>query len=96
MKNNLLGVVLAVLFLLMTLITGGLIYRHIALNRQIRDVQATIAANTRARTVFNSVIADAIEYGKKNAAINPLLQQIGALPGGARPAAPTGAKPTGK
>ena len=89
MKNNLLGTVLAVLFLLMTLITGGLIYRHIMLNRQIRDVQTRINNNNLARTVFNSIIADSLEYHKKNSAIDPLLQQIGALPGVARGAAAT-------
>ena len=96
MKNNLLGTVLAVLFLLMTLITGGLIYRHIILNRQIRDVQLRINNNTQARTVFNSIIADALKYHEKNSAIDPLLQQIKALPGGARTAQPPTLKPANK
>jgi len=96
MKNNLLGTVLAVLFLLMTLITGGLIYRHITLNRQIRDVQLKIANNNNARSIFNSVIADALEYHKKNSAIDPLLQQISALPGGAHTAPTTAGKPSNK
>ncbi len=64
--------------------------------RQMHRFQAQAAMLQYRQTLINSLATDAIEYGKKNSAINPILESaLGTKPAQAAPATPV-AKPATK
>ena len=60
--------------------------------KNLLQSQATLIINKR--TFINALVNDAVEYSKKNQAINPLLESIGYKPANSAPAA--GTKPATK
>jgi beta-lactamase regulating signal transducer with metallopeptidase domain len=61
--------------------------------REVRSLQATVMAYQNKQAVLNNLIAECIEYSKRNPAINPILE-ANHLPNGQ--AAAAGAKPGAK
>jgi hypothetical protein len=77
MKNNQLTLVLVILFFLTTVATGFLVIRY---NSSIHRLQEAKGRENNALIlgkVFNQLIAESVEYGKKgNPAIEPILQSL--------------------
>jgi hypothetical protein len=76
MKNNQLTLILVILFFLTTLAAGGLIILY---NRSVHKLQdAKLRANNAVvlGRVFNQLVAESVEYSKKNPAIDPILQSL--------------------
>jgi hypothetical protein len=84
----------------MALLSLVLCYYFISAARQLRSLQTQVAIVNNQRQMINILAAEGIEYSKKNPAIDPILEWIGAKParGGASNAAPPqpAAKPAGK
>ena len=49
--------------------------------RQLRRLQPQVIAAQNNRTLVTSLVAEALEYSKRNPAIDPILESIGAKPG---------------
>lgn len=61
---------------------------------RLRDVQRSMAGAQAYRTLFASLVNDTMEYSKKNAAVDPILEAAGFKPKSTP--APTAGKPAGK
>jgi hypothetical protein len=55
-----------------------LCWNYISNTRQIRMLNLTAAQINNNRALLNALATDALEYSKRNPAINPLLESIGA------------------
>jgi len=73
-----------------------LCYTYINRARQLREMQATVNGINVRQQVLSMLVNDCVEYSKKNAAINHILQSIGVNPGAAPAAATAPAKPATK
>lgn len=62
--------------------------------RQLRRLQPQMIAVQNNRTLASGLVAEALEYSKRNPAIDPILVNIGAKPG--RSASGPGARPPAK
>jgi hypothetical protein len=49
--------------------------------RQLRRLQPQVIAAQNNRTLVAGLMAEALEYSKRNPAIDPILESIGAKPG---------------
>jgi hypothetical protein len=74
MKNNLLTNLLVGLVVLSVLATSGLAYVYVRSVQKLNQLQLQNALITRNRTLINSLANEAIEYSKRNPAIDPILQ----------------------
>ncbi len=89
MKNEpLIGTLVGVLALC-ALASVVLCYLYVAKSRELRALQGQVMLVTNRRAAFNALIVDSIEYSKKNSAINPILEAIGATPAKPAPATTT-------
>lgn len=61
--------------------------------RELRLLQSQAAMVNNNRNLITALAAESVEYGKRNPAINPILEAAGLKPG---PGAPAPAKPAGK
>jgi hypothetical protein len=61
-----------------------LCYTYISRTRELRNLQAQANIVNYQQAVLSGLINEAVEYGKTNSAITPLLQSLGV-----KPAAPT-------
>ncbi len=57
-----------------------LCYGFITKSRQLRSLNAQANAITFRQNLLNSLAVDCIEYSKKNAAIDPILESVGVKP----------------
>ena len=80
MKNSPLVNVLLVLTAVSAVLSVVLCWSYITSARQLRILQQAVAAANQNRAVLNALATEAVEYGKTNPAINPLLEQLGARP----------------
>lgn len=71
------AVVLAVVLLVSVVVTSGLCVWYLQCTRQYNAVQAQVERISRSRTLMQALLNDAVEYGKKNPAIMPILQNLG-------------------
>jgi hypothetical protein len=55
-----------------------LCWNYISNTRQLRLLNTTAAQINNNRALLNALATDAVEYSKKNPAIDPLLESIGA------------------
>lgn len=77
MKDSPLTAVLIGLLALMTLCSAGLSYLYIRSAAELRNLNTQVGFVNNNHALVNAVATDAVEYGKKNPAINPLLEAIG-------------------
>ena len=88
MKNNILTNLLVGLVVLSVLATSGLAYIYVRSVQKLNQLQLQNAFITRNRTLINSLANEAIEYSKRNPAIDPILQpfvDVKPKPGAAPP-----------
>ena len=76
MKNNQLTLILVILFFLTTLATGALVIGYNFSMRKAQDAQLRAKDAIILGKVFNQLIGESAEYGKKNPAIEPILQSL--------------------
>ena len=86
MKNNQLTTILLGLLTLSALASVVLCWLYISNTRQLRGIQAQVAAINNRNVAVQSLANEAMEYSKRNPAIDPLLVSVGLKPGKAAPA----------
>jgi hypothetical protein len=99
MKSNPLTVALVAVLAVCSIATVVLSGAFTLKLRRLGTVQARLIQINNVNGFLRSLSADSLEYGKKNPAINPLLQTFGVLTPEPRPAAspaPAATKPAGK
>jgi hypothetical protein len=96
MKRNPMMSILLAATTVMALLSLVLCWTSISKAQQLRRIQTQIAVANNNRQLINVLAAEAIEYGKKNPAIDPILEWIGAKPGRTNPAAAANLKPAAK
>ena len=87
MKNNPLTTVLLGVLTLSALASVVLCWLFISNTRELRTLQFGVATVQNNRNVINSLASDAVEYSKKNPAIDPILQSVNLKPGKSAPTA---------
>jgi len=78
-KSPLTTVLLAAL-LISVLASAGFCCAYIFKAREVRALQGQIAGIQNNRAVIAAVISDALEYSKRNSAIDPILEAAGLKP----------------
>ncbi len=94
MNKNPLVTLLMVLLLLSVLAAAGLSFWYVQSTRRLNLLQWQATQATRNRNIVQNLANEAVEYGKRNPAIDPVLQSVGLKPKPATNAAPLPAKPT--
>jgi hypothetical protein len=89
MKNNPLTTVLLGVLTISALLSVGFCWRYVSNTRELRSLQTQANMINNNRTMINSLANDTVEYGKKNPAIDPILESVGLKPGKAAPTATT-------
>ena len=59
------------------LLSLGLFWGSISKDRELRELRPQAQAVSNNRALVQSLLNDATEYGKKNAAIKPILESVG-------------------
>lgn len=77
MKNQLWTVLLFLVLLLLVLTSSGLAYVYVRSSKKLHTLQAQANVITQYRAAVQSLANEAIEYSKRNPAIDPVLQDIG-------------------
>ena len=77
MNRDRVTTILSAVLLLSVLATAGLCYWYLQAARQLRTVQLQAVAVSRNRAAMQQFAAHAMEYGRKNQAILPILETIG-------------------
>ena len=77
MKNNQLTLILVILLFLSTVATGGLVLWYNHTIHKLQDAKGRENNAIILGKVFNQLVAESAEYGKKNnSAIEPILQSL--------------------
>ena len=92
MRNNITGLVLAGMLLVVASLTAFLTYRYFSLVKQMQILQAQSEMVNYNRTRFKSLVSDSAEYSRQNPALDPILQSIGVRKNPEQPSK----KPAGK
>lgn len=85
--------VLMVLLIASLVINAGLSYQYLRSVRKLQEMQSVRIQITRVLTVFQAMVGDATEYGKRNPAILPILQPILSQATPPKPTPPPTVKP---
>ena len=94
MKNQPLTLVLVVALALNAIAAPILTYWYVQTTRKLNALKYQVSEVNRNQSSLQALAGDAIEYSRKNPAIDPLLQTVGIKP---KPgAAPASGKPAGK
>jgi hypothetical protein len=98
MKNSPFNAIFLAAVVVSSLWSVWLCYTVIARNRELRQLQARFAGVNHNQQLLASLANDAVEYSKKNPAIEPLLESIGIKPRGTNATTPATStnKPAGK
>jgi hypothetical protein len=100
MKRSPLMTILLAASTAMALLSLVLCWSLISSTRQLRGLQTQVAILNNNRQMIQVLAAEALEYSKRNPAIDPILEWLGAKPprAGASSAAPNqpAIKPAGK
>jgi hypothetical protein len=80
MRNDLLTKLLVGLVVLSVLATSGLAFLYVRSVQKMNRLQLQAALVNRNRALVNSLAAEAVEYSKRNPAIDPVLQSVGIKP----------------
>jgi hypothetical protein len=94
MKNNPLTTVLLGVLTVSALLSVGLCWRYVSNARELHSIQAQAGMINNNRALINALASDTVEYSKKNADINPILESVGLKPGKSTPT--TATKPATK
>lgn len=94
MKNSPITTVLLVTLAILSVISAIACVKFISRSRDIRQLQNRVGQINAHQALMNQLVSEVVEYSKKNPAIDPILESIGAKPASANPAAAT--KPGGK
>jgi hypothetical protein len=85
MRKNALTSLLVGLVALSVLATSGLAFLYVRSVQKLHRLQFQTAMANRNRSLINSLANDALEYSRRNPAIDPVLQSVGLKP---RPGSP--------
>jgi hypothetical protein len=77
MKNSPFNTILLAAIVLSSLWSIWLCYTLISRTRDLRTLQAEANFVNYQQAVLNNLMGEAVEYGKKNPAIDPLLESLG-------------------
>ena len=91
MKSNSLAVALAGMLLVVAALTAWFAVSFNLSYLQLRRLQSKAATYTNNRALVQTLAGDLVEYGKRNSAIDPILQSIG-LKAANTTAAPAGSQ----
>ena len=80
MKNSPLTTILLAVLTVSALLSLYLCWLLIAKGRELRSLQATVGQIESNRRLASALAADALEYSKKNAAIDPILEAANLKP----------------
>jgi len=80
MRNSSATTVLLGLLVISALLSIGLFFGLISKERQLRELQMTAARINNNRALVGSLAGEALEYSKKNPAIDPILEAAGVKP----------------
>ncbi len=80
MKNSPLTTILLAGAGLSALLSVGLCWFTISNTRELRNLQTQANMINNNRAIAGALVNDAIEYGKKNPAIDPILESAGFKP----------------
>jgi hypothetical protein len=93
MGKNTTALVLVGLLLISTLFTAFFSYYAVTRNGELRRLQMQMTSINNNQTIARALANDAVEYSKRNPAIDPILQAYGVKP---KPVATTPAAKSGK
>lgn len=94
MKNSPLTKALLVLVVVISLWSVYYCMSYNSKTRELRTMQAQVAFINMRQQVVQALLAEAMEYSKKNPAIDPILEAAGAKP--SKTNMPPAIKPAGK
>jgi hypothetical protein len=80
MKNSPFNAIFLAAVVVSSLWSVWLCYTFISRTRELRNLQAKANVVNYQQAVLNSLLNEAVEYGKTNSAITPLLQSLGVKP----------------
>ena len=80
MRNSSSTTVLLGLLVISALLSIGLFWRVIAKDRELRDLRMNAAQINNRRALVAALASEAVEYSKKNPAIDPILEAAGIKP----------------
>jgi hypothetical protein len=86
MKSNAVTNLLVGLVVLTVVATTSLALYYVRSVQNLNTLQLQTAIINRNRALANSLVAETVEYSKRNPAIDPILQSIGAKPRAGAPA----------
>jgi hypothetical protein len=86
MSKSPLNTLLLAILTVSTLASVGLCFMYISNARQFRSLNNQVAFINQRNQAIQALANDAIEYSKRNPAIDPILQSIGAKPKAGQPA----------
>jgi hypothetical protein len=95
MKSNPLKTVLEWVLVTSLLVSIVCFVQFLNRSRTLRTFQGEMVRYQSTHNMLNALLADCVEYSKRNPAINPILESVGVKQGPATPATST-AKPAGK
>ena len=72
--------ILLIVAVVAALSSSGLCYLYIKNGRELREAQAKVAQINNSRMLINALVGETVEYSKKNAAIDPILESAGIKP----------------
>lgn len=90
--KNLLLLILTGLLFVSAILSAICVVTYVRGTGELRALQGKAASIENNRTLVRSLAAEAMEYGKKNPAIDPLLQSFGLKAAPAAPASPKATK----
>ena len=76
MKRDLLTSVLALILLASAMAAAAMYYKLLRLSQQSRALQETVVHVNQHKAAMNQFLVDLNEYGLRNPALNPLLDQM--------------------
>lgn len=77
MKNPLWTLFLFLVLMVLVLTSSVLAFVYVRSGKRLNTLQAQAAVITQYRSAIQSLATEAIEYSKRNPAIDPILQDIG-------------------
>ena len=81
MKNSPITTVLLVALAVLSIWSAISCFKLISRSIEMRRIQTEVGRINARQTLIGSLVNEAVEYSKKNPAIDPLLESIGAKPG---------------
>ena len=93
MKNSPMTTILLTVLAFSAIFSVATCWLYIGKNRELRQLQTTVSGVEGNRRTAAALANEAMEYSKKNPAIDPLLEQAGLKP---KPGAASTTKPSTK